>query len=106
MSSGSTSIAYPDALAVIGGYRPRALRSFETYARIVVAAPSEAELERRQVSRGSETERDLAERRKIAEKEMTYASRYDRVVTNDDIDRAVSEILDIIRRTRERQATG
>jgi guanylate kinase len=73
---------------------------------IFVVAPSEAELERRQVGRGSETERDLAERRKIAEREMTYASRYDCVVTNDDVDRAVNEIVDIIRNARERQATA
>ena len=70
---------------------------------IFVAAPSEAELERRQVSRGSETERDLAERRRIAEREMTFASRYDRVVTNDDVERAAAEILDIIRSRREQQ---
>ena len=70
---------------------------------IFVAAPSEAELERRQVSRGSETERDLAERRRIAEREMTFASRYDRVVTNDDVERAAAEILDIIRSRREKQ---
>lgn len=71
---------------------------------IFVMAPSEAELERRQVSRGSETARDMAERRKIAEREMTYASKYDRVVTNDDVERAVGEIVDIIRRARDRQA--
>jgi guanylate kinase len=70
---------------------------------IFVVAPSEQELERRQERRGSESPQDLASRRKIAVKEMEYASHYQHVVTNDDVDRAVSEILEIIRQARERQ---
>ena len=34
---------------------------------------------------------------------MTHASRYDHVVTNDDIERAVVEILEIVRGAREGQ---
>jgi guanylate kinase len=70
---------------------------------IFVIAPSEQELERRRVERGSETAQDLASRRRIAEKEMTYAAHYDHVVTNDDVDRAVDEILELVRRERARQ---
>jgi guanylate kinase len=70
---------------------------------IFVVAPSEQELERRQEHRGSESPQDLASRRKIAVKEMEYARHYQHVVTNDDIDRAVGEILEIIRQARERQ---
>ena len=70
---------------------------------IFVVAPSEAELERRQVQRGGDTAQDLAARRKIAERELTYATKYDHVVTNDDVERAVEEILELIRRVRERQ---
>ena len=70
---------------------------------IFVVAPSEAELERRQEGRGSETAVDLAARRKIAEKEMTYASHYDHVVTNDDVDRAAGEILEVVRKARASQ---
>lgn len=68
---------------------------------IFVVAPSEMELERRQVQRGSETAKDLEARRRIAEKEMTYAARYDHVVTNDDVERAVGEILELIHRARK-----
>lgn len=68
---------------------------------IFVVAPSESELERRQVERGSESAQDLAERRRIAAKEMGYASRYDHVVTNDDVDRAVGEILELVRKARQ-----
>jgi len=70
---------------------------------IFVVAPSEDELKHRQERRGSESAQDLASRRKIAEKEMTYVSHYDHVVTNDDVDRAADEILDLIRRARASQ---
>jgi guanylate kinase len=70
---------------------------------IFIAPPSNEELVRRQEVRGKEAEQDMTERRKIAEKEMQYASQYDHAVVNDDLDRAVAEILAIIRAARERQ---
>lgn len=70
---------------------------------IFIAPPSKEELVRRQEVRGKEAHQDMTERRKIAEKEMQYASQYDHVVVNDDLDRAVAEILAIIRAVRERQ---
>lgn len=73
---------------------------------IFVVAPSELELEQRQERRGSESAQDLASRREIAKREMALASEYEHVVTNDDVERAVGEILDIIRRARERQTTA
>lgn len=70
---------------------------------IFVVAPSDQELERRREARGSETQKDIEARRRIAEKEMTLTGRYDHVVTNDDVERAVAEILALIRRAREGQ---
>ena len=70
---------------------------------IFVVAPSEQELERRRTARGSETEKDLEARRLIAQREMAYAAEYQHVVTNDDIETAAREILEIIQRARERQ---
>ena len=70
---------------------------------IFIAPPNERELARRQELRGGETGKDMAERLRIAEKEMSYARDYDHVVVNDDLDRAVAELLEIIRRARERQ---
>ena len=70
---------------------------------IFVVAPSEEELVRRQEERGSDSPQDRASRRQIAEREMTHASQYDHVVTNDDVERAAAEVLDVIRRARERQ---
>jgi guanylate kinase len=69
---------------------------------IFVIAPSEQELERRRVSRGSETAQDMAARKRIAEDEMKYAAHYQHVVTNDDVERAVAEIGEIIERARRR----
>ncbi|MGA7910917.1 MAG: guanylate kinase [Candidatus Dormiibacterota bacterium] len=70
---------------------------------IFVVAPSLEELERRQKLRNSETAKDMASRRKIAESEMTYAEHYDHVVVNDELERTVGEILDIIREARQGQ---
>ena len=70
---------------------------------IFVVPPSTQELERRQEMRNSESARDMASRRKIAEREMTYISRYDHVVVNDELERAVAEVLAIIREARESQ---
>jgi guanylate kinase len=70
---------------------------------IFIAPPSNDELARRQELRGGESDKDMTERLRIAEKEMAYARDYDHVVVNDDLDRAVAEVLAIIRRARERQ---
>jgi len=70
---------------------------------IFIAPPNIDELARRQSGRSSQNQQDMTERLRIAEKEMTYARDYDYVVVNDDLDRAVSEVLAIIRAARERQ---
>jgi len=70
---------------------------------VFVVAPSLEELERRQKLRNSETAKDMASRRKIAEREMTYAQHYDHVVVNDELERTVREIVDIIRAARQGQ---
>ncbi|HUZ86421.1 MAG TPA: guanylate kinase [Candidatus Baltobacterales bacterium] len=67
---------------------------------IFVVAPSLEELERRQKLRNSETAKDMASRRKIAESEMTYAQHYDHVVVNDELERTAREILGIIQAAR------
>jgi guanylate kinase len=71
---------------------------------VFIAPPSKEELVRRQETRrGEAPEEDMTERRRIAETEMKYASQYDYVVINDDLERAVAEVLEIIQRARERQ---
>jgi guanylate kinase len=70
---------------------------------IFIAPPSMKELERRLEKRRTESEKDIAARRLIAEIEMGYRPRYDYVVINNDVDRAADEVLRIIREVRERQ---
>jgi guanylate kinase len=69
---------------------------------IFIAPPSMEELAKRQEKRKSESPSEMAARRRIAEGEMAHAGSYDRVVVNDDLDRAVAELLEIIRAARER----
>lgn len=69
---------------------------------IFIAPPSIDELVRRQRQRASESDEDRAARTKIAAHEMAYASRYDHVVVNDDVESAVARVLAIIRQARER----
>jgi len=68
---------------------------------IFLAPPSVDELVRRQVKRNTETSHDMEARRLIATREMEYASRYDHVVVNDELERAVAEILAIVQKARE-----
>jgi len=70
---------------------------------IFVAPPSVDELVRRQVKRNTESSQDMTARRQIATKEMKYSTRYDHVVVNDELERAVAQIVAIIQKARESQ---
>jgi guanylate kinase len=70
---------------------------------IFVAPPSVDELVKRQIKRNTETSKDMEARLQIATREMEYASRYDHVVVNDNLERAVAEILAIIQQARSSQ---
>jgi guanylate kinase len=70
---------------------------------IFVVPPSVDELVRRQVQRNTETTQDMTARRQIATQEMEYSKRYDHVVVNDELERAVAQILAIIQKARESQ---
>ncbi|MCB0832351.1 MAG: guanylate kinase [Bacteroidetes bacterium] len=64
---------------------------------IFIKPPSLEELKRRLMSRGSETEESIKVRLARVEEEMKHAGEFDHVVVNDTVERAASEILDIIR---------
>jgi guanylate kinase len=70
--------------------------------RIFLAPPNMDELLRRRTERHSESPRDQTARQLIAQDEMALAPHFDHVVVNDDLDRAVQEVLAIIRLARER----
>jgi guanylate kinase len=69
---------------------------------IFLEPPSMQELIRRSTTRQTESAEDRSARQMIAEVELRYASHYDHVVVNDDLDHAVDEVLDVIRSVRER----
>ena len=67
---------------------------------IFLEPPSMQELIRRTTSRQTESAEDRSARQMIAEVEMKYAPHYDHVVVNDQLDRAVAEVLAIINGVR------
>ena len=63
---------------------------------IFVTPPSMEELERRLRGRGDTDEEQIQVRMTRAKWEIAQSDHYDYVVLNDDLDRCVAEILDII----------
>ena len=67
---------------------------------VFLVPPSEQELQRRLLARGTEDENELARRLTAAEDEMSNAAWFDEVVVNDDLDRATAEVAAIIQEHR------
>ena len=63
---------------------------------VFVAAPSFAELERRLRERATESTGDIGERLEVARRQMDEAQDFDHVVVNDDVDRAVAELENLV----------
>ena len=83
-----------------------ALRVMEVYPQtltIFVTTPSESEFERRLRQRRTESEPVIQRRLATAQHELQYANRYRYQVVNDDLDRCVREIGDIIMAWKEKQ---
>lgn len=64
---------------------------------IFVEPPTLQSLEERLRSRATDDDESIRRRLDKAEYEMSFADRYDKVVVNDDLDTAVSEVADNIR---------
>lgn len=63
---------------------------------LFIEAPSIEELRRRLVARGTETEQSLEERVNKAVHELTVAPQFDRIIINDDLERASAELLQVV----------
>ena len=63
---------------------------------IFIMPPSMETLESRLRGRNTEPEDVIAEWLETAKNEVTYAKMYQHTVVNDDLDKAVEEVLDII----------
>lgn len=60
---------------------------------VFLAPPNIETLKQRLVSRGTETPEQIARRVMKAEWELAYQDRFDRIVVNEDLDRAVAEFV-------------
>jgi guanylate kinase len=67
---------------------------------IFLAPPSMDELIRRRIERGAESAEEIRARQELARWEMSFADRYDHIVVNDDLERAVQAIESIIEEER------
>ena len=73
---------------------------------IFIIPPSLDELARRLRARGTETEEVIQRRLEIAEREFQEQSSYDHVIRNDNLEQAIAEFREILRRERTRQRTA
>ena len=64
---------------------------------IFVKAPSFAELERRLRERATESTGEIGERIALAREQLQQADSFDYVVENDDLERAVQELTELVR---------
>lgn len=73
---------------------------------IFLKTPSLQEYEDRLRKRSTETEENIRRRLQTAHAELEYAGRYRYVVVNDDLDRAVAEICDILKTEESKSHAG
>ena len=69
---------------------------------IFILPPSEEELENRLRGRGTEDEETIRKRLATAKEELKEASRYDYNVVNNDVAETAAEIMEILRKEREK----
>jgi guanylate kinase len=72
------------------------LRSYPEAVTIFVAPETIEELERRLQARGTETAEAIERRLEVARRELTFANRYRYRVTNDKVDDAIEQIVEIL----------
>ncbi len=73
---------------------------------IFIMPPSFKELEERLKKRGTEDEKDLQKRLENSKIEMKHVDMYDYAVINDDLNKAVNQVINIIQTERIRKKGG
>ena len=71
-------------------------KAFPDATKIFIMPPSMAELERRLRGRGTDSEDAILNRLEIAKNELLRAEEYDYIVLNDELDKAVDDVISII----------
>ncbi|HOL48198.1 MAG TPA: guanylate kinase [bacterium] len=69
---------------------------------IFIMAPSLEELERRLRNRKTDSEESIQRRLANAKKELEYKDKYDYIIINDIVEKAVNEIIEIIKMNRKK----
>ena len=64
---------------------------------IFITAPSRDELEKRLRARATESEGEIDERLEIADRQLQLEAEFDHKIVNDDLDRALDELEEIVR---------
>ena len=72
---------------------------------IFVEAPSFEENERRLRARATESEGEIEDRLELAREQLSQASEFDYLIVNDDLDRALGELAEIVRGKRSGAGT-
>lgn len=71
-------------------------KAFPDAKSIFLVPPSPEELRRRISRRGQNSDEDIEIRLRIAEKEMSYKDKYDYCIVNDELQKCIDEVYDII----------
>ena len=72
---------------------------------IFVEAPSFEENERRLRARATESEGEIEDRLELAREQLSQANEFDYLIVNDDLDRALSDLAEIVRGKRSGAGT-
>ena len=73
-----------------------AKKAFPESILVMIAPPSVEELKRRLTGRGTETDKEIENRLERLSYELSQKDKYDYVVVNDDLERAIAEVSNII----------
>ena len=90
-------ITFPGAMAVKRAFPEDAVTVF-------ILPPSEEELERRLRGRKTESEEEITRRLHAAKLELTKVNLFDYSIINDDLQRAASELLEIVETEKKNRA--
>ena len=69
---------------------------------VFIMPPSFEELERRLKKRNTDSEEDIIKRLAIAKEEIKYKEKYDYVVINSSFDKAINDIIEIIKKEKNK----
>jgi guanylate kinase len=81
-------------IEVVGALNAK--KAFPECLLVMVVPPSVEELKKRLVERGSETEEQIQNRLARMDYELSHKDQYDYIIVNDDLEKAIKELSDIV----------